>query len=593
MVRNYPIGALHRLAAARFIVVTESISPAPVRTNSRITFHLNFGSSSLFSISHLPIKCIDFALCKVCDLFIEQVVVIAAMDETENRPIQDPSADTYFLNGSVDELPEPEVPIEPSLAIQDDDVSNPPTVSSGQVVDSTGAIHIPVNSGNDCDDRLVVTRTLPPSDDIVSSNQPTLPSGEIIDSKNTLQSFNTRAAVPLTNRKTSDANMDIHDSDVLPTAAVWIPPSQASVREPAVAETVYMAELIPQETSRRQTTLLLIGFVVLAVVGASVVAGVCSSGKCSSNDSGTSSPAVIPIDVVVSDFVNSIKLSDQNISVNGTNAEDRALAWIVRDDPFFTPEALRTLSLQSNETVMFHIFQRYPLAVLWFQQVDVNGLYVNPWFITGQWLRGKECDWFGIKCLNGSVTDIRFFDYDKNEGNSFVGSIPPDIGLLTSLSSIVLRAIEDAGMVPDAGNGTGRIPNAPSKVPNNVIGTIPESIRHCSQMSLFDIAGNSVIGTLPSFLGQWTDLLLFDVTQNKITGTIPESIGNWSQIITAYFFSNKFTGAMPIEICPNIQGNDTLVSDCNLNCSCCSACQSEGVLLFQSDFRNNRSFRGK
>jgi hypothetical protein len=555
------------------------------------------------------------------------------MDHTENRTIRDPSADTCFLGGSIDELPDPEtvdeVSIEASSATQDENVSILPSASSAEVVDSLGSspgftrlknpdktgtmdqafptlpsgdeidskntlqsFHIPVNSGRECDDRFVVTSTLSPSEINVTSKHPTLPSGEIIDSKNTLQSFNTRAAVLFRDIGPSDANnMNIPLSDLLPTAAAWIPPSQASDREVPPSETVYVAELVTQEeTSRRKTTLVWVLFGTFALLGASLIAGVCFSGNCGSSDRKmlspmtlrpTSSPMYfpaatpvdIPIEFVVTDFVDTIKFSDQEISVNGTSAESRALAWIVHDDPLFTDEALRTLSLRSDDAVSFRVRQRYSLAVLWFQQVDVKGLNVNPWNRTVNWRVGNECDWFGIRCLNGSVTDIQFFDYDNNVGNSFIGTIPPDIGLLTSLSRFAVRATESRNMIlPE--NNTGTIPNAvPSKIPNNVIGTIPESISHCSQMSLFDIAGNSVIGTLPSVLGQWTDLLMFDVSQNKFTGNIPESIGNWSQVVTASFFSNDFTGIMPTEICANIQEEDTLYSDCNLNCACCSLCQ--------------------
>jgi hypothetical protein len=57
--------------------------------------------------------------------------------------------------------------------------------------------------------------------------------------------------------------------------------------------------------------------------------------------------------------------------------------------------------------------------------------------------------------------------------------------------------------------------------------------------------------------------------------SIPRAIGNWSLIDYAYFNDNGFTGTVPEVICPFItRGSDTLVADCELNCTltCCNAC---------------------
>jgi Leucine-rich repeat (LRR) protein len=526
------------------------------------------------------------------------------MDEAENRAIRDPSADTCFLGGSIDERPDPEianeVPNELSLAMQNDNVSNQLKIPPSEDVDSTGAApgvtrlknpfntdpalpsgeeidskntlqsfhtRIPVDRGNDCDDLMVVASTLPPSDIHVASNHPKLPSGEIIDSKNTLQCFNTRAAVPFRDIGPSDANnMNITDSDGMPTAAAWIPPSQTSDREAPPAETVYVAELVPSSTTRRKTTLVWVLFGVFALLGASLIAGVCFSGNCGSSDSSqnlspteqrpafsptvfpTAIPAVSPIEVVVSEFVNNISYLQEEISVNGTSAESRALAWIIHDDPLFAPSALLTLSMQTDDVVCLRVRQRYTLAIFWFQQLNPEGLFVKPWNKTLGWLEENECEWFGIVCdANGYVNQIQFYDYTDIDsvGNSFVGSIPPDIGLLTSLSGLSLRTFKTGGDMMSE-NDTGMIPNAVlSKIPNIVTGTIPESIGQCSKISIFDIAYGSVSGTLPSSMGRWTDMFSFDVSANDIIGSIPESVSSWTNIVGFSVFGNQLTGSIP------------------------------------------------
>jgi hypothetical protein len=477
------------------------------------------------------------------------------MDDAENRTIRDPSADTCFLGGSIDELPpDPELPIE----IQDDDVSIPPAITSSKDVESTGSahgitrlknpmatdatnksipalpsgeeidskntlrsFHIPVNSGNDCDDRLFVTSTLSSFDMNVASNQPTLPSGEIIDSKNTLQSFNARAAVPVAMRAPYNGNINSTESAAgLPTAAAWIPPSQASDRVVPAAETVYEAELVTPTAPRRNIILFSVAFGIFAAVGASVIAGVCFSGNCGSFAS--DDPVNPEVESAVSAFVNDITYIEEDIFANGTSAESRALKWLIRGDSAFNTSSLLNLNSQIDNEVSFRVRQRYPLLILWFQRYGSNGKIANKWTNKTGWLEiDNECEWFGITCdANGSVTEVLFYNYATKVANGFVGSIPPDMGLLTSLRNF-------------------------SMLGNNVTGTIPESIGQCSQMYAFSIQNCLVSGTIPSSLGQWTDLYSFDVSENIIAGSIPDTAENWASISVFVLVDNVLTGSIP------------------------------------------------
>jgi hypothetical protein len=302
------------------------------------------------------------------------------------------------------------------------------TLPSGEEIDSKNtlqSIHIPATSVIDCDNPLVVARTLPSSDINVASNQPTLPSGEIIDSKNTLQSFSTRASAPLSNRNPSDNNMTSSVSDPLPTAAAWIPPSQLSDREFPGMGTVYVAELITSTNPRRCTTIFWMAFGIFVGVAASVIAGVCFSGNCGSND--TVNPMVAS---ALSDYINLISYFGQDIYANGTSAESQALNWLVQEDNVFSEADLLKLNSQDDgDEVRRRVRQRYSLATLYFQPASSD-----TWKSTKGWLSKIECRWFGITCdESGSVTEISFFNYTTEVANGYVGSIPPDIGLLTSL----------------------------------------------------------------------------------------------------------------------------------------------------------------
>jgi hypothetical protein len=312
------------------------------------------------------------------------------------------------------------------------------------------------------------------------------------------------------------------------------------------AQNLYEAEVVTDRPRKRNTTTIVLAvFGMSAIIGAIVVLGVCFSGDCGSNDSSknlpamtrsptypptvrpTSSPTAPPIDImaerVVSAFVNNITYLEQEVTVNGTSAESRALTWLIQEDASFNRSDLLTISSLSNDNeVSRRLRQRYPLVTLWYQQADGEGNFVNTWGNTSGWLQAEsECNWFGIVCdPNGSVVQIAFYDYDKNSTNKYVGSIPPDIGLLTSLQGILMHF-------------------------NDVTGTIPESVGQCSQMSIFDIAYGSVSGTLPSSMGRWTDMFVFDVSANDIIGSMPESVSSWTNIVGFSVFGNQLTGSIP------------------------------------------------
>jgi hypothetical protein len=450
-----------------------------------------------------------------------------------------------------------------------------PILPSGEIIDSKNTLQSfqSTNSTNTkSKSNNVATHTVQPlGQNFALNDPPTKPSGEVIDSKNPLQSFNacnTRSAakIALPGMNVRPNNICTSENPTEDSTSVRLPQSHAPNVD-AQAENVYIAELVTNTPRRKAIFLSMLG--ILAIVAAVLIAGACFSGKCGSKDNGknlstetksptiqpTASPTAAPtgIDVVVegvvSAFVNNISYFGQEIFVNGTNAESAALKWIIQEDPLFANDrsGLLTINSLSDNEVSFRVRQRFPLVTFWFQQMDEEGDFVKTWSNIVGWLGKSECEWYGIDCVNRSVTGISFYNSATKVANNYAGSIPPDIGLLTSLQVF-------------------------SMYDNDVTGTIPESIGRCSQMKQFDIARGSVKGTLPSSLGQWTDVYYIDVSENEIIGTFPESadswtnityislaqnqlsgsipsfIGQWSSIKVLYFSVNKFAGSIPDEV---------------------------------------------
>lgn len=88
---------------------------------------------------------------------------------------------------------------------------------------------------------------------------------------------------------------------------------------------------------------------------------------------------------------------------------------------------------------------------------------------------GSECEWAGISCIDGCVTEIEF------EENNLVGTIPTEIGLLTDLA---VWGMERGGLSS----------------------TIPTEVGLLTNLIFLDLDFNELTGSLPDELFTLTDL---------------------------------------------------------------------------------------
>jgi hypothetical protein len=493
-------------------------------------------------------------------------------------------------------------------------------------------------------------------------SEPTLPTGEVIDSKNTLQSFDapdTLAAGPpavapefpahptlpdgavITGKNTLQS-FDERLPDGLPNPIDTVtPPPPATVLAVAVDADVVYAEIAPTAVlwykSRSSYLLLFVAAVSLAL-GLGLYIGRAANDPPMDHipplDSVSGKPTSAPVVVdpnlairaaVLTSYINNITLSNQAIQANGTSPESKALAWLVNNDTALDTAAVISKNDPiAKNAVGFRIRQRYPLLVMWFQQNATT-----KWDNDAEWLvNPNECYWFGISCKPLYV----FFDNGFNQGSqnavtqvtfnligSYVGIIPYDIGLLTTMEHFEIKNtlfLNNAngrylqGSLPDSigqwndltyfdvsGNAlTGTLPNSIGQwtaltyfnASNNfglaetylpalggtlpgLKGTLPDSIGYWTALTYFDISSNDFFGTLPNSIGQWTALTYFDAFNNGLSGTIPSSIGNWSLIERLDLAYNLFEGSVPSAICQYINPDTrNLVLDCRVICSCCT-----------------------
>ncbi|MFQ6654194.1 hypothetical protein Gotur_025280 [Gossypium turneri] len=156
--------------------------------------------------------------------------------------------------------------------------------------------------------------------------------------------------------------------------------------------------------------------------------------------------------------------------------------------------------------------------------------------LSSLWGGRNHCNWTGITCNNaGSVTNMTLREFElKLSGNNIFGSIPSDIGRLSSLSVLFLNQ-------------------------NHLTGTIPISIGDLQNLSQFVLVDNRLNGSIPIEIGMVTSLGLLDLSNNHLPCPIPTCIGNLSNMKWLYLWSNNLFGSIP----RNLTDLDNLVLNFN------------------------------
>ena len=98
------------------------------------------------------------------------------------------------------------------------------------------------------------------------------------------------------------------------------------------------------------------------------------------------------------------------------------------------------------------------------------------------------CTWTGVTCTDSAVTWIDI------TGNALTGTIPSELGQLTSLTNMDLSY-------------------------NSLTGTIPSELDQLTALTYMNLYSNSLNGTIPSELGQLTALTSMILNNNSLTGT--------------------------------------------------------------------------
>eukprot|EP00899_Mesostigma_viride_P028609 jgi/Mesvir1/8933/Mv26123-RA.1 len=145
-----------------------------------------------------------------------------------------------------------------------------------------------------------------------------------------------------------------------------------------------------------------------------------------------------------------------------------------------------------------------------------EGTYLDSW--TDE--RNPCTDGFvGVQCNSGNtrVASISL------RGKFFSGTLPPQLGDLTALTTFALDH-------------------------NQLSGTIPFELGSLVSVQSLVLQGNQLSGTIPPELGSLVSVQSFDLVANQLSGTIPYELGSLVSVQSIALWSNQLSGTIPLEL---------------------------------------------
>ncbi|URE12207.1 LRR receptor-like serine threonine-protein kinase [Musa troglodytarum] len=148
----------------------------------------------------------------------------------------------------------------------------------------------------------------------------------------------------------------------------------------------------------------------------------------------------------------------------------------------------------------------------------------------------------------GSLTKLTYLDVSWS---NFSGAIPPQLGNLSSLRSLVVHSY---GLSTDGLNWLSPVNMLSSLEELHLsdcgLTDLPSSLSHVNLTALatLDISDNLFNSTFPSWLWKLHKLSYLDLSSSILHGAIPAGIGNLNGLRELYLNYNSFSGPIPIEI---------------------------------------------
>uniref|UniRef100_A0A1D1YWG3 Putative inactive leucine-rich repeat receptor-like protein kinase At1g66830 n=1 Tax=Anthurium amnicola TaxID=1678845 RepID=A0A1D1YWG3_9ARAE len=153
------------------------------------------------------------------------------------------------------------------------------------------------------------------------------------------------------------------------------------------------------------------------------------------------------------------------------------------------------------------------------------------------------CSWNGITCRGGSVVSVSI------PKKKLLGTLPPDLGALSSLRHINLRNNRLQGRLPAALLRGARGLQSLVLYGNSISGPLPPEIGNLSYLQILDVSQNSMNGAVPTGLMECRRLRSIDFSRNNFTGSLPAGFGSsFAQLEKLNLSYNELGGPIPGDI---------------------------------------------
>lgn len=143
----------------------------------------------------------------------------------------------------------------------------------------------------------------------------------------------------------------------------------------------------------------------------------------------------------------------------------------------------------------------------------------------------------------GLITSLKALMLNKN---GLTGTLPTELGLLTSLANVRLHESPLNGTIPSE---LGLWKNISRLIlfRNDFSGSIPSEVFSLRSLQRWELLENNLSGSIATEIGQ-SSLNYLDMGRNRLSGPIPTEFGSVTTMRSMYLYDNALTGTLPTEL---------------------------------------------
>ncbi|CAB9520421.1 serine threonine-protein kinase BRI1-like [Seminavis robusta] len=240
----------------------------------------------------------------------------------------------------------------------------------------------------------------------------------------------------------------------------------------------------------------------------------------SADPTDTVEASIFTVDDYMTYLVNQGVSNEEDFLVS-SSPQSMALQFIAVDDGL----DLGVPNGDLDTTEGYEFITRYALAVLYYATLGPR-----QWSFELNFLQATPvCSWYSVLQYADSSTEVRGVVCSRNATSNPTalyltnqnarGSLPAELGFITSL------------VVIDLDN-------------NRIAGPIPESYQNLSNLTNFFAQGNRLNGTFPAWILGLPNIKNINFSTNYLTGTVPVTAGDSQSLVGLAIDNNLLTGSI-------------------------------------------------